>query len=192
MKRKKRNSVLGFIVLFVLMYLLCAGCGKKEAPVQPAQPPKPAQPRNPATAHAGPAATQKQFSSAQPNLSAMVQFDFAHKKDPFRPAIVGAPTITIKGRAIQGALPILSYDSSRFVVKGIITGLRQNKALILDPTGKAYVVNAGMAIGVNNGTITKITNTTVEIVEKFRDDDGKLRKRIVKLTLAQKGKETSR
>jgi type IV pilus assembly protein PilP len=43
-----------------------------------------------------------------------------------------------------------------------------------------------MLIGSNNGRISRITSTTVEIVESFRDERGKYQKRTIVLTLAKK------
>ena len=85
-----------------------------------------------------------------------------------------------------GLLPIQSYDLSKFKVSGIIVGLKENRALIVDPTGKGYVVRQGMAIGTNDGTIVKITPSYIEVAETYREDSGKLRKRNVKLSLMPK------
>ena len=84
------------------------------------------------------------------------------------------------------ALPILNYEVSQFKVSGIIVGLKQNSALIIDPTGKPYVVKAGMEIGRNDGRITKIAPSYIEVFEKFRDDNGKLIKKTIRLTLPKK------
>jgi type IV pilus assembly protein PilP len=69
---------------------------------------------------------------------------------------------------------------------GIITGLKENSALVVDPGGKAYVVKSGMEIGKNGGQIHKISNTSIEVIEQYRDENGKIRKRTVKLTLPRK------
>lgn len=191
----KRNSVL-VIVLCTLSTCQLAGCGQKESVVvQPAGGAKQVQlPKKPASQL--PAAAQPQVSSAKTTIAGRDEFDFSTRKDPFKPAVIevtGTPAGKKSESALRtGVLPIQSYDSSKFVVKGIVTGLRHNSALILDPTGRAYVIREGMMVGANDGRVTRITNTTVEISEKFRDDKGKIHKRIVKLTLALKGKETSR
>ena len=70
---------------------------------------------------------------------------------------------------------------SSFKVSGIIVGLSQNTALVVDPAGKAYVVKPGMTIGSNNGRITRITRNTIEVDERI---NGK--KTLVKLSLPQK------
>ena len=120
-----------------------------------------------------------------------VSFDFINKKDPFKPYLAPAP-VPLPGAAAQrtsktsGQLPIQSYDVSKFKVSAIIAGLKDNRALVIDPTGKGYVVKQGMAIGNNNGTITKITPTYLEVTETYREDNGKTRQRNIKLTLVHK------
>ena len=61
-----------------------------------------------------------------------------------------------------------------------------SKALIIDPAGKGYVVKQGMAIGINNGVITRITPSFIEVAERYRDDTGRMTKRTVKLSLPKK------
>jgi len=71
-------------------------------------------------------------------------------------------------------------------VSGIITGLKENTALIIDPAGKGYVVREGMLIGINDGRINRITPSAIEVVEQYRDDNGHLRKRNILLALPKK------
>ena len=87
---------------------------------------------------------------------------------------------------MRDALPIQSYDTEKFRITGIITGIRENSALVVDPTGKGYVLKEGMQIGSNDGRVKKVTASSIEVEESFRDDNGKVRKRIVKLTLLRK------
>ena len=51
---------------------------------------------------------------------------------------------------------------------------------------KGYVIKEGMQIGSNEGLVKKVTNSTVEVEESFRDDNGRVRKRLVKLPLIRK------
>lgn len=92
---------------------------------------------------------------------------------------------TVRARTSE-LLPIQNYDVSKFTVSGIITGLKENKALIIDPTGKGYVVRQGMLIGNNDGRITTISPSSIEISEQFRDDSGHVKKRKIVLPLAKK------
>ena len=186
---RKRNSLL--LALSLVMALALPGCSK------PAEPPKSPEPKPSAPPPAKPgapaAAVQKPMSSAAQQPSGL---DFSRRIDPFKPyapAVAPAPAQGQPKNAEQSAarpaadaLPIQSFEASRFRVSGIIAGLKENRALILDPNGKGYVVQSGMPVGSNNGRVSRITASSVEILESFKDERGKLRKRTIVLTLAKK------
>ena len=185
---RRRNRATAILVTCPLVIALVAGCKKDEAP-----PPQSVQPAKPASAIQKPlsgakAGVQKTLSAARtPGVAAI---DFATKKDPFKPAVTAPLPTDKKGeqpaKKVGDLLPIQSYETEKFKVVGIITGINENRALMIDPSGKAYVVRKGMAVGNSDGTVAKVNPNSVEIVEKFRDDDGHVRKRTVKLTLTRK------
>lgn len=171
-----RNSALLFTLLLTFSY----GCKKEEAPAPPSPAPAAAKPA-PAPKPALP--VQQQLSSAAKVGSAVV-----FKKDPFKPFLMPqapaapvAPAARPSGTPPADLLPIQSFEVNKFKVAGIVAGLRENKALVVDPNGKGYVVQVGMQIGNANGRISRITASTVEVVEK----SGRKSKTIV-LTLAKK------
>ena len=83
-------------------------------------------------------------------------------------------------------MPIHSFDVSQFKLIGIITGGRENQAMVTDPGGKGYVLKVGMLIGKNDGRITSISSSGVDVLEQFKDDNGRVRKENIKLTLPRK------
>jgi type IV pilus assembly protein PilP len=185
MKRNPSRQVLAALLLLVAL----AGCSKKET--APSAPPKPAQTPKPAAKQGG--AVQPQLSSAQ---ALPAHPDFKNRTDPFKPFATAVPPPKAPGQT-EGAqpaapppsadlLPIQSFEVSKFKVAGIIAGLTQNRALLIDPNGKGYVVQAGMVIGSNNGRITRITASGVEVLETFKGANGRLTKRKIMLTLAKK------
>jgi type IV pilus assembly protein PilP len=202
---KRRNSKhlisRGWLILFAIMALTAAGCNKKESPPPPQATPlpkktvlAPSAPAKPAMANSSTVkpAIQKQISTAKKPLpSGGVGLDFTNRRDPFKPYIQvpaaqqGAAGKSSKGR-LSDPLPIQSFDTEKFKITGIITGLKQNSALVMDPAGKGYVIREGMQIGNNDGYVKKVTTNSIEVEESFRDDSGKVRKRIVKLTLLRK------
>jgi type IV pilus assembly protein PilP len=131
---------------------------------------------------------QSQTSSLKRPLATSSQLGFAGKKDPFKPYVVQAAPAKKESASTKNVntLPIQSYDVSKFKLEGIIVGLKENRAMIVDPMRKGYVVKVGMQLGNNNGRITSISGDALEVNEQFRDDDGKLRKRTVRLVLPQK------
>jgi type IV pilus assembly protein PilP len=166
-----RFALLGLLVAAALS----SGCGKKENKEQP--PPPPAPKPKPAPP------IQKPVSSTAVAPPAL---NFATKKDPFKPFVVAPKVhVPVKGAA-PGGLPILAYDVTQFRLIGIVAGLKENRAMVVDPAGKPYVLKQGMHIGKYNGKITHITNLYVEVAEQYRDDAGKIRTNVVRLTLPRK------
>jgi type IV pilus assembly protein PilP len=182
MKRKLNSALAASLMLAML-----AGCKKEQPPAPPSPPPK----AKPAPTAAPPApAVQKQLSSnvQQPGGN----LEFGKRTDPFKPfaqapAVPAAPAPGAAAPARSGDfLPIQSFEVSKFKVVGIVAGLKENRALLVDPAGKGYVVAVGTQIGPNDGRITRITPSAVEVVERYRQENGRYKKRKVVLPLAKK------
>ena len=183
--KKRANRHLTSVVLLVAALLVSSGCKKKTPP-----PPPPPPQQQAAVKPVKP--VQGQVSSVKPAQPGESLLNFSTKKDPFKPFIVEPPAQGPAGKRTSAdarrgdLLPIQSYDVNKFRISGIITGLKENTALIIDPAGKGYVVRAGMLIGINDGRINRITPTAIEVIEQYRDDNGHLRKRTIVLTLPKK------
>jgi type IV pilus assembly protein PilP len=178
----KRNSPYVLLMLLMAGVLAQGGCNKQE---QPPPPPPPAQSAAPAKVTPP---VQKQQSSAKASETTASSLVFTERKDPFKSFVtmqVQAAKPNASARTAE-LLPIQRYDLSKFKVAGIIVGLSENRALVIDPAGKGYVVKQGMLIGDNDGRISKITPTVIEVIENYRDDNGHNSRRTVKLTLPQK------
>jgi len=186
---KKTHNMISNVPMIVAVFmcaLLFTACNKKQ-PQAPASAPS----QIPKAAVIQPKPVQKPVSSAL-RLSAVPanQFDFSTKKDPFKPFVVvkiepkNSPD-AIK-RAQRNSLPIHSFDVNQFKLIGVITGGRENKAMVTDPGGKGYVLKVGMLIGKNDGRITSINSSGVVVLEQFKDDNGRVRKENIKLTLPRK------
>jgi type IV pilus assembly protein PilP len=180
MMKIRENSQKITIALFVLLFMFSAGCKKKEVSVSQPAP----QVKNDVQ-HVAP--VQKQHSTAQMTQSVNPSIDFSGRKDPFKAFVVETKSVPVFKRGPgYGLLPIQNYEVGQFRVLGIIAGLKENSALVVDPGGKAYVVKSGMEIGKNGGQIQKISTTSIEVMEQYRDEIGKIRKRTVILTLPRK------
>lgn len=174
-----------YAVIFVCTLLLTA-CNKNQS-----QEPVPAPTQSPKTSVVQPKPVQKQVSSALRLSPVLInQFDFSNKKDPFKPFVVvkvePKNTPEAHRNALRNSLPIHSFDVSQFKLIGIITSGRENQAMVTDPGGKGYVLKVGMLIGKNDGKIISINSSGVDVLEQFRDDNGKVRKENIKLTLPRK------
>jgi type IV pilus assembly protein PilP len=185
----KRTSSL--YACLALALALSVGCKKEEAP--PAESPAPAAKSHPSPASKPP--VQGAVTSA--SASAAGPLDFRKRKDPFKaPAAVLPPAapgaVAQKARPAEDLLPIQSFETSKFTVAGIIAGITENRALVIDPSGKGYVVQKGMLIGNNDGRVSRITSNSVEVVERYREDTGRTRQRTIVLTLTKKREGASR
>ncbi len=186
-KLPPKNSNFPLVVVFACALLFVA-CSKNQEPVQVTVPSS--QPAK-SLVQSNIKPVQKQTSSAlrlpPPPVN---QFDFSNKKDPFKPFVAvkleqkNTPERPIK--TLINSLPIHSFDISQFKLIGIVTGGRENQAMVTDPGGKGYVLKVGMTIGKNDGRIVSISSTGVDILEQFKDDNGRVRKEKIKLTLPRK------
>ena len=186
-KNLPRNNRSCALLFLLAIAVALAGCGKKNEP-QPSPPPpvvapKPAAPK--------PKPVQNPVSSALKLAPPTVnQFDFSAKKDPFKPFAVvkAAPTAAqvSERKGMSGVLPIHAYDVSQFRLIGIVTGGKDNRAMVVDPSGKGYVLKVGMTIGKNSGRITAINAGGINVLEQFRDDNGKVRKENIRIALPRK------
>jgi len=184
----QRNSRLHTVAALVIVATLVSGCNKKEQLAPVAAPPAAVQAKQQQAT-----AVQKPVSSASVKLappSSSDQFDFSGKKDPFKPDIAvkvaPAPLPGDLKKALEGALPIHSFDVSQFKLIGIVTGAKENQAMVVDPNGKGYVLKTGMTIGKNDGRVTAVSITGVDVLEQFKDDSGRVRKEKIKITLPRK------
>ena len=186
----QRNNLACSAVALVTAAALVSGCSKQEQPAAPAAAPSaPVQ-----AAQQAAKAVQKPVSSVSVKLPAPPtanQFDFSGKKDPFKPdaalkAAAAAPSQADINKAMQGGLPIHSFDVSQFKLIGIVTGAKENQAMVVDPNGKGYVLKTGMTIGKNDGRITAVNINGVDVVEQFKDDSGRVRKENIRITLPRK------
>jgi type IV pilus assembly protein PilP len=184
----QRNNHVRTAVALTLVAIAAFGCNKNEQTSPATSPVASVQPVQQQAK-----AVQKTVSSATLKLApppVSNQFDFSGKKDPFKPDItVKAVPAAVSGdinKTLQAGLPIHSFDVSQFRLIGIVTGAKENQAMVVDPNGKGYVLKPGMTIGKNEGRVTAIGVTGVDVVEQFKDDSGRVRRENIKITLPRK------
>lgn len=181
MTRSQTNSRLqGLLACCLLVVSVTAGgCKKEEAPPPP--PPQPATVQQPKPVVQKPISTVR-LAPAQGN-----QLDFSAKKDPFKPYVtVRVASPADKKGDSKPVLPLHSFDVSQFRLIGIVADAKGNKAMVVDPANKGYVLKQGMTIGKNEGKISRIDTSGVEVVEQFRDENNKVRKETIKIPLLRK------
>lgn len=174
--------MIGLAVLFAGLMLMQTGCKK----TQPPPPPVSVEP----VVNLPKVVIQKAISSIKMAPPQTNQLDFSTKKDPFKPHITiktaTSAELNKQQRESKPMLPIHSFDVSQFRLIGAVTDPKGNKAMVVDPTGKGYVLKVGMTIGKNEGKITRIETSGVDVVEQFRDDNNKTRKETIRIPLLRK------
>ena len=109
------------------------------------------------------------------------------KRDPFK-------SFLSESRSLGGSSKksLLSQDVSKFTLTGIIWGVSNPKAIVVDGEGGGHIISRGMQIGINNGRATKFLKDEVIIAEEFRDPLGKLMvtERSLKLKTNNKNENT--
>lgn len=180
MFQRRKNSTIFFFLLNIVAVTAC----NKTAESPPSPPPSaPKMPVKPAAIQKAVSTSVKPIADKTEHAKAM---DFSNKRDPFKPFIVAAPAGKAAAPVRIGALPIHSYDVNQFKVIGIIAGLSENRAMVVDPAGKPYVLKEGMTIGRNEGKVIRISPASIEVMEKLTDESGKAYKNFVKLNLPRK------
>ncbi|SKA17315.1 type IV pilus assembly protein PilP [Trichlorobacter thiogenes] len=179
---KNSRHVAGSVsVLLAALMLLQLGC--KKTPPPPAAPP-------PTAVSLPKIVVQKSISTVKMAPIQRNQLDFSAKKDPFKPFVaLRVATSAEQGKSkrdIKPLLPIHSFDVSQFRLIGTISDPKGNKAMVVDPSGKGYVLKVGMTIGKNEGKITRIDTSGVDVVEQFNDDNNKIRKESIRIPLLRK------
>jgi type IV pilus assembly protein PilP len=187
LKLNSRFYAVSALIGIAAFAAFASGCSKKDQQSVAAQPV--AQP----TAQQVAKAVQKPVSSSiklTPPPQQGNQFDFSSKKDPFKPfaavKAVNAPSQDELKKAAHDGLPIHNFDVSQFRMIGIVTGGKENQAMVVDPTGKGYVLKVGMLIGKNDGRIISISTAGIDVLEQFKDDNGRVRKENIRITLPRK------
>lgn len=81
--------------------------------------------------------------------------------------------------------PLQRFDLKDLKVVGIITHREGNRALIVDLQGMGYIVSEGTAIGLRNGSITRITRTEIVVEEEEVSAGGKVTEKSVVMAIGK-------
>ena len=159
------------LTLGAALLVLLAGCDGDSGPKPDAAKPKPKPP-----------ATAKVKQPADQKPRAEYRYDSTGKADPFL-SFVSKLRAAAFGAA---STPLERFDLSQLTVTGILWGAKTPRALIKDPSGKAYVVAAGSLIGRNDGRIMNIADGAVTVKETYVDFLGKATTKDIRMQLHEK------
>lgn len=101
-------------------------------------------------------------------------YDPSGRRDPFNPLIQSGEN----GADRHADLPPLQrVGLTEINLIGIIWGGFGYTAMVQTPDGKGYAVRRGTRIGPNNGMVTKITENSLIVIERYTDIYGKEQER---------------
>ena len=143
--------------------LVFAGCGDDSTPMaaQNAAPGQSATSQSPqATAGGEGAAEEVEQPAAE-----LYGYDRTGKRDPFRSFHWDRIRSERDRLAERG--PLEQYDLSQLAVVAIVWSNDTTRALVHDPSGRAYIVSQGSRMGKNDGKVVKIDDNLVLVKETY-------------------------
>jgi type IV pilus assembly protein PilP len=96
------------------------------------------------------------------------------RRDPFRPITLNVRSNT---RRRENLSPLELVEIGQLNLVGIVWGIKEPLAVIVDSAGVTYMVTVGTPIGSNDGTVKAIHRNQI-VVEEFTDDIYGVRKKI--------------
>lgn len=94
------------------------------------------------------------------------RYDPAGKRDPFRSYVLEKK----QDKAKRG--PLEQFDLGQLEVTAVIWEAEKPRALVLDPSGRGYIVATGTRIGKNSGQVVSIDDSMVVVRETYVDHRG--------------------
>ncbi|MBW2396577.1 MAG: pilus assembly protein PilP [Deltaproteobacteria bacterium] len=95
-------------------------------------------------------------------------YDPIGKRDPFRSFVLDR--VKEVDKAAKG--PLEQFDLSQLSVTGVVWEGGSKRALVIDPSGRAYIVQEGDRVGKNEGLIITIGDSEMMVREKYEDFHG--------------------
>jgi type IV pilus assembly protein PilP len=95
-------------------------------------------------------------------------YDPTGKRDPFRSFVLDRLT----QEELDADSPLEQFELGQLVVSGVVWQADRRRALVLDPSGQAYVVKVGDKMGKNDGEVTVIDDSALVVLESYVDFHG--------------------
>jgi len=87
------------------------------------------------------------------------------KRDPFRSYVLDR----LKDVEVSSKGPLEQFELQQLAVLGVVWETNNRRALVSDPSGQAYIVSRGDAIGKNDGRVIDIEDNLVLVRETYVD-----------------------
>lgn len=102
------------------------------------------------------------------------------KRDPFRSFVLEHARDRVHDRG-----PLEQFDLTQLSCVAVVWNTERPRALILDPSGRGYVVSEGTMVGKNDGKVTSIGDNTVVIRETYVDYLGERTEKDIQMHVRQ-------
>lgn len=109
-------------------------------------------------------------------------YDPTGKRDPFRSFVLDQAKETAE-REERG--PLEQFDLAQLSVVAVVWSVDKAKALVEDPSGRAYLVEEGTRIGKNEGEVVAINDNLVAVRETYVDYLGERTTKRIDLRIRQ-------
>ena len=131
-------------------------------------------------AKAGPAAK----SDVRTNYgvaAAGYRYESEGKRDPFRSFVKDK----LRDDTIDVSSPLEEFELGQLTISGVVWQADRRRALVLDPSGQAYVVKTGDRIGKNDGVVTEIGDSSLLVLESYVDFHGDKTEKEIEMRIRQ-------
>ncbi|WP_303720122.1 pilus assembly protein PilP [Malonomonas rubra] len=157
------------LILFIACGFLVVGCEKEQPPAPSVSSKTSAKP--PVASVGAPKVEEEQSAPAETKFVYQIE----GRRDPF------VPLVATKRTAEFFENPLEAFDVQQFMVKAVIVGMGETKAMVISPDGSAYILKVGMRLGKANGVIKEVNRERIVVEEQYQDITGKVRKNIQEL-----------
>lgn len=121
--------------------------------------------------------------AAATNARGVFAYRAAGRRDPFRSYLLDASARQRAEHAQRHMEETESYELNQYRLTAVLTGTSQPKAMVEDPTGRAYVVRIGARLGRSGGRITRIDSRGLQVMEESLNPQGTRAQAATTLTL---------
>jgi type IV pilus assembly protein PilP len=108
-------------------------------------------------------------------------YDPVGKRDPFRSFVL--ERVEEQKDGAKG--PLEQFDLSQLDVTGVVWEAKHKRALVIDPSGRAYIVKVGDPIGKNDGEVISIDDNAVFVREAYVDFHGEKTTKEIEMRVRQ-------
>jgi type IV pilus assembly protein PilP len=135
-------------------------------------------PKEKGAAAAGPSTARTDYgASDSPNY----RYDATGKRDPFRSFVKDE----LHADALDVQSPLEQFELGQLTVSGVVWQADRRRALVLDPSGQAYVVKTGDRMGKNDGVVTQIGDSSLVVLEAYVDFHGDKTEKEIEMRIRQ-------